>query len=74
MPYRTLENMIDGVVMTFVDITVSKTLEAELRKTQADLYQRIGEQSPKSGRHGSSGIEAEATPRFPQTKAGPPKR
>jgi two-component system CheB/CheR fusion protein len=74
MPYRTLENMIDGVVMTFVDITVSKTLEAELRKTQADLYQQIGEQSPKSGRQGSSEIQAEATPRFPQKKAGPPKR
>ncbi|MCX6142290.1 MAG: PAS domain-containing protein, partial [Ignavibacteriales bacterium] len=32
LPYRTLENMIDGVVITFTDITVSKTLEAELRK------------------------------------------
>jgi hypothetical protein len=32
MPYRTLENMIDGVVMTFSDITVAKTLEAKLRE------------------------------------------
>jgi two-component system CheB/CheR fusion protein len=31
MPYRTLENKIDGVVITFTDITVSKKLEAELR-------------------------------------------
>lgn len=31
LPYRTLENMIDGVVITFTDITVSKKLEAELR-------------------------------------------
>jgi two-component system CheB/CheR fusion protein len=31
MPYRTLENMIDGVVMTFMDITAAKKLEAELR-------------------------------------------
>ncbi len=45
MPYRTLENMIDGVVITFVDITVSKTLEAELGKTQADLYKPISQQS-----------------------------
>jgi two-component system CheB/CheR fusion protein len=44
MPYRTLENRIDGVVITFTDITVSKTLEAELRKTQAALEQRIGKQ------------------------------
>jgi two-component system CheB/CheR fusion protein len=44
MPYRTLENRIDGVVITFVDITASKTLEAELRKTQAALEKRIREQ------------------------------
>lgn len=31
LPYRTLENMIDGVVITFTDITVSKKLEADLR-------------------------------------------
>lgn len=34
MPYRTQENRIDGLVMTFSDITVSKTLESELRATQ----------------------------------------
>jgi two-component system CheB/CheR fusion protein len=33
MPYRTLENVIDGVVMTFFDITAAKKLEAELRET-----------------------------------------
>jgi two-component system CheB/CheR fusion protein len=33
LPYRTLENMIDGVVITFTDITESKKLEAELRKS-----------------------------------------
>ena len=32
MPYRTLENVIDGVVITFMDITTNKTLEAELRR------------------------------------------
>ena len=31
MPYRTLENVIDGVVMTFNDISRAKTLEKELR-------------------------------------------
>lgn len=31
MPYRTLENMIDGVVITFIDITETKRLEAQLR-------------------------------------------
>jgi two-component system CheB/CheR fusion protein len=31
MPYRTLENVIDGVVITFNDISRAKHLEAELR-------------------------------------------
>ena len=31
MPYRTMEDVIAGVVITFVNITVAKTLEAELR-------------------------------------------
>jgi len=35
MPYRTLDNRIDGVVITFVDITAAKTLETTLRGTQA---------------------------------------
>ena len=74
MPYRTLENMIDGVVMTFVDITESKTLEAELRKTQADLYHQIGERSPKPELRRSLEKQAETTPRFPPTKAGPPRK
>jgi len=33
LPYRTLENMINGVVITFTDITESKKLEARLRKS-----------------------------------------
>ncbi|MBI5935112.1 MAG: hypothetical protein HY867_15535 [Chloroflexi bacterium] len=35
-PYRTLENMIDGVVITFMDITISKKLEADLREMTAN--------------------------------------
>lgn len=31
MPYRTMENVIKGVVITFIDISVAKRLEAELR-------------------------------------------
>jgi len=32
MPYRTLANVIAGVVITFIDITIAKELEARLRK------------------------------------------
>ena len=31
IPYRTYENLIDGVVMTFSDITVLKAIEAEAK-------------------------------------------
>ncbi len=40
LPYRTLEDKIDGVVITFVNITEAKVLEAELRETNP-LEQRI---------------------------------
>ena len=40
MPYRTLENVIDGVVLTFSDITDLKTVEAEA-KTARDYAQSI---------------------------------
>jgi two-component system CheB/CheR fusion protein len=33
MPYRTLANVIQGVVITFVDISAAKELESRLRKS-----------------------------------------
>jgi two-component system CheB/CheR fusion protein len=35
MPYRTLSNMIQGAVLTFVDISVAKALEFRLREVHA---------------------------------------
>jgi two-component system CheB/CheR fusion protein len=37
MPYRTMDDRIDGVVITFANITVSKTLEGKLRDKHAVL-------------------------------------
>ena len=45
MPYRTLENVIDGVVITFTDATTSKELEATLRE-QADQLKQMTESPP----------------------------
>jgi two-component system CheB/CheR fusion protein len=45
MPYRTLENVIDGVVITFTDATTSKALEAALRD-QADQLKQMSESPP----------------------------
>jgi two-component system CheB/CheR fusion protein len=47
MPYRTLDDRIDGVVITFVDITMGKTLEAKLRSKQAGLEKRVAAQATK---------------------------
>jgi two-component system CheB/CheR fusion protein len=37
MPYRTLDNHIDGVVITFMDISVAKKLEAALRESEREM-------------------------------------
>ena len=45
MPYRTQDNRIVGVVITFTDISVSKKLEAELRAAQQALQVRFTQQT-----------------------------
>lgn len=37
LPYRTLDNRIDGVVITFTDITSSKKLEGVLRENELEM-------------------------------------
>jgi two-component system CheB/CheR fusion protein len=54
MPYRTHDDRIDGVVITFADITVAKTLEAQLREKHTVLEKFVAGQSPpraKGGKH-----------------------
>jgi two-component system CheB/CheR fusion protein len=48
MPYRTLDDRIDGVVITFANITESKTLEAKLRSEHATLEKHVAQ--TKAGR------------------------
>jgi two-component system CheB/CheR fusion protein len=50
MPYRTHDNRIDGLVITFADITSAKKLEAELRKAQAHLQKRFTTQTTELGK------------------------
>ena len=42
MPYRTMDNVIDGIVITFIDVSVAKRLEAELRAALAARAQGRG--------------------------------
>ncbi len=43
VPYRSLENVIDGVVMTFVDITKSKRAASEREKLFENIVQTVRE-------------------------------
>jgi two-component system CheB/CheR fusion protein len=50
MPYRTLDNRIDGVVITFANITIAKRLEAQLRGQHTRLETHVAEQDAKRTR------------------------
>ena len=45
MPYRTMDDRIDGVVITFANITVAKMLEVKLRENQTALEKNVAEQA-----------------------------
>jgi two-component system, chemotaxis family, CheB/CheR fusion protein len=41
MPYRTYDDRIDGLVVTFIDITIAKKLELELKEANIELRKDI---------------------------------
>jgi hypothetical protein len=45
MPYRTQDNRISGVVITFADITAAKKLEAAAQKSHTNLEERFTHQT-----------------------------
>jgi len=59
MPYRTLDDRIDGVVITFADITAAKTLEARLRDKQAALEDRAAGRPEKTAKR-KTGMSSQA--------------
>ncbi len=50
MPYRTMDDRIDGVVITFANITAAKTLEARLREQHTNLEKRVTARSSQLAR------------------------
>ena len=52
MPYRTQENRIDGLVITFVDISASKTLEVELSAARVQIAGLTQDQNSRGIVHG----------------------
>jgi chemotaxis methyl-accepting protein methylase/PAS domain-containing protein len=55
MPYRTMDDRIDGVVITFANITVSKTLEGKLRGKHTALEKRVAEDSAERAASAAAG-------------------
>lgn len=45
LPYRTADNRIQGVVVTFLDITERKRIEDELRRLNAELEKSVDERT-----------------------------
>jgi two-component system, chemotaxis family, CheB/CheR fusion protein len=43
MPYRTTDNVINGVVITFTDVTHLSAAEARIEQLAGDLRERVGE-------------------------------
>jgi len=68
MPYRTLDERIDGVVITFADITVAKTLEAQLREKHAVLEKYIAKQSGKPDKAVKSNRSATGVRKLPKAR------
>jgi chemotaxis methyl-accepting protein methylase len=50
MPYRTIDNRIDGVVITYADITAAKKVEAGLRAKQSEMATHSAQQGHTLGR------------------------
>lgn len=55
MPYRTMDDRIDGVVITFANITVSKTLEGKLRDKHTRLEKHVAEDSAERAASAAAG-------------------
>jgi chemotaxis methyl-accepting protein methylase len=66
MPYRTHDDRIDGVVITFADISVAKTLEARLREKHTTLEKLVAKQAGQP-----EWIEAPAPPEPSKPKRRP---
>ena len=75
MPYRTLDNRIDGVVMTFFDITALKLLEGELRQARDELAAQLANLAEKTQEQAATeaALHAERARREPEAGLDQPE-
>ena len=67
--YRTLDDRIDGVVITFTNITVSKTLEGKLRGKHTAWEKRVAEDSAERAASAAvGGKRTKAAGQAPRTR------
>jgi two-component system CheB/CheR fusion protein len=71
MPYRTMDNRIDGVVITFADISAAKAVEAELRAEQSALAKHSLHQGISLDRAMKRLMARDPEGAVPPAKAGP---
>jgi two-component system CheB/CheR fusion protein len=71
MPYRTIDDVINGVVITFMDITGTKLLEAELRETERNSQGIFGNMASGFVLHGVVTDEAGVPADFRFIKVNP---
>ena len=71
MPYRTLDNRIDGVVVTFFDITTSKLLEEELRRARDALEGQLANKTQEQAVT-QAALQAEQAKCEPEARPHPP--
>jgi len=72
MPYRTLDDRIDGVVITFADITTAKMLEAQLREKHAALEKLLAKQARETHSAGDTPPAKPVAGKRTQRGAGTP--
>lgn len=72
MPYRTIDNRIDGVVITFLDITIAKSLEAKMHENHASLEKRFDQQTSEMKKSKATKANSRpAAPSSPSSKKRP---
>jgi two-component system CheB/CheR fusion protein len=70
MPYRTLDDRIDGVVITFADITAARRKEAKLGGQHASLEKRFAQQTASLEKFQPSPRPPAAARRLVKKRAG----
>jgi hypothetical protein len=73
MPYRTMDDRIDGVVITFANITEAKRLEAMLRGQHASLQKHLHQPSAPAGKTSRKRVPTTAPSRH-RRKPAPSRR